>query len=41
MSAKEKISKLKEILYDSTKCNAEKFEEMERVILQHEATEEH
>lgn len=33
MSAKETIKKLEEILYDNTKCNAVKFEEMELVLL--------
>lgn len=41
MSTKEKMKKLQEILHDENKCNAEKFEEMEQIVLEHMATEEH
>jgi hypothetical protein len=41
MSSKEKLKRVEEILYDVNMCNAEKFEEIERIVLQHKPTDEH
>ncbi len=41
MAEKNKIKKLQEILHDSTKCNAQKFEEIEQIVLQDKDKEEH